>query len=426
MSDFSPESVWCAVPVYNNPATVADVVRRCCEQVPHVVVVDDGSDRPAAELLGGLPVTVLRHEQNRGKGEALLTALRHIREQGGAWMIALDADGQHHPEDIQNFVPALREQPDAIHIGARDFDTPNVPGSSRFGRSFSNFWVQLETGVALKDTQSGFRAYPVELISQLPLHGSHYDFEIEVLVRAAWAGLKLNTVDIRVWYPPQAERVSSFHPRRDNLRLTRMHTRLVGRRLLPWPVHRLVKRDLFSIWELLRSPRRCIQLLLHENATPLGLAVAAGTGLLLGALPLVFVHTLVILYVTARLNLNKVMAVSIQNLCAPPLVPILCIELGHLIHRGSFLALENPKSILTNLHEHLFHWLIGSLILAPVIGVIGGIVVYAIARRVQGSRETLTATAEGRGWRYCDGSEQRERQTRDKDREKGHEDEFLK
>ncbi len=377
------QSIWCVVPVFNNPGTVADVVRRCCEQVPNVLVIDDGSDECVKKMLEGLPATVLRHEQNKGKGEALLTALRYIEARGGEWMITLDADGQHHPEDISRFFQTLEKSPRSLVIGARDFDAPNVPGSSRFGRSFSNFWVQLETGIAVKDTQSGFRAYPVKLIAQLPLHGSHYDFEIEVLVRAAWAGLKLCFVDIGVWYPPKAERISSFHPRRDNLRLTRMHSRLVGRRLVPWPARRLVKRDVFSVREMLRSPRRFIQVLLRENATPPGLGVAAGVSLLLATLPLISIHTLVILYFAARLNLNKVMALSIQNLCAPPVVPILCIELGHFLHRGSWLALENPKSIFTDIHEHLFHWLIGSLILAPVIGLLGGLAVYVIARRVQ-------------------------------------------
>jgi glycosyltransferase involved in cell wall biosynthesis len=384
MTDPSLQSVWCVVPVYNNPATVADVVRRCCDQLPNVLVVDDGSDQPVKELLGNLPATVLRHESNRGKGEALMTALRYVEEQGGEWMVVLDGDGQHLPEDLPNFFPMFGKYPTSILIGSRDFNAPNVPGSSRFGRSFSNFWVQLETGISLEDTQSGFRAYPVKLVSQLPLSSSHYDFEIEVLVRGAWAGLSLHSVPISVWYPPKEERVSNFDKKKDNLRLSRLHARLVGRRLVPWPVHRLVKRDLFSLWELLRSPRKCINLLLHENATPLGLAVAAGVGLILGTVPLIFVHSLAIIYVTARLNLNKVMALSIQNLCAPPVVPLLCIELGYFMHHGEFFVPGHPKTIFTEIDQHLFHWLTGSLVLAPLIGLLGGLVVYFIAKRVQG------------------------------------------
>ena len=382
------QSIWCVVPVYNNPDTVADVVRRCCEQVPNVLVIDDGSEQPVAELLGDTSATVLRHDENRGKGEALRTALRHIEEQGGEWMITLDADGQHRPEDIPLFFQTLEKSPASIVIGSRDFDAPNVPGSSRFGRRFSNFWVQLETGISLEDTQSGFRAYPVKLVSKLPLKTSHFDFEIEVLARAAWAGLGLHSVPISVYYPPPEERVSSFDKRTDNVRLTRMHARLVGRRLVPWPVHRLVKRDLFSVWELLRSPKKCIHLLLHENATPLGLGVAAGVGLILGTVPLVFLHSVSIIYVTARLNLNKVMALSIQNLCVPPVVPLLCIELGHFMHKGHFFVPDHPKTIFTDIQQHLFHWLLGSLVLAPLIGLIGGLIVYFIAKRVQPKKNT--------------------------------------
>ena len=71
------QSIWCVVPVHNNPDTVADVVRRCCEQVPNVLVIDDGSEQPVAELLGDTPAVVLRHDENRGKGEALRTALEY-------------------------------------------------------------------------------------------------------------------------------------------------------------------------------------------------------------------------------------------------------------------------------------------------------------------------------------------------------------
>jgi len=367
------QSIWCVVPVYNNSDTVADVadtvadvVRRCCEQVPNILVIDDGSEQPVADILGDTPATVLRHDENRGKGEALRTALEYINEQGGEWMVTLDADGQHRPEDIPLFFQTLEKSP-----------------TSRFGRSFSNFWVQLETGISLEDTQSGFRAYPVKLVSQLSLKTSHFDFEIEVLARAAWAGLGLHSVPISVYYPPPEERVSSFDKRTDNVRLTRMHARLVGRRLVPWPVHRLVKRDLFSVWELLRSPKKCIHLLLHENATPLGLGVAAGVGLILGTVPLVFFHSVAIIYVAARLNLNKVMALSIQNLCVPPVVPLLCIELGHFMHHGHFFVPDHPKTIFADIHQHLFHWLIGSLVLAPLIGLIGGLIVYFIAKRTR-------------------------------------------
>jgi glycosyltransferase involved in cell wall biosynthesis len=242
--DHLPEgALWVAVPVYNNRQTVRDVAARCRALVPKVVVVDDGStDADVTQLLAGLDVTVLRHAENRGKGAAILTASRFIEERGGRFMVTIDADGQHRPEDLAVFLPHLREDVPAIVIGCRDFNTPNVPQASRFGRAFANFWLRVESGATVGDCQSGFRAYPVHYLNRLPCKGARYDFEAEVLARAAWAGLALTCVTISVYYPHPHERVSSFRPVLDNLRLTRIHSMLVGRRLLPWPHARLVPK----------------------------------------------------------------------------------------------------------------------------------------------------------------------------------------
>ena len=231
------EGVWCVIPVHNNGETIRAVVKGCCAQEIPVLVVDDGStDVQVASLLADLPVTVLTQPENRGKGVALQRALQFVREQGGVSMITLDADGQHLPEDIPRFLDVLQRQPDAIVIGCRNMQAEHVPESSRFGCAFSNFWIRLETGLSLRDTQSGFRAYPVEALSRIRLVGRRYDFEAEVLSRAAWAGVSILEVDVQVWYPPPEERVSSFRAIADNLVLTGMHSRLVARRLVLWPV----------------------------------------------------------------------------------------------------------------------------------------------------------------------------------------------
>jgi predicted LPLAT superfamily acyltransferase len=245
MAPPSPETppaadVWCVVPAYNNAATVAGVVRGCRERIPNVLVVDDGStDADLAGLVSGLDVHVVRHARNRGKGCALLTGLAFVAARGARHMITIDADGQHDPADLPVLVRAVRETPDAIVVGCRDFSGPNVPGSSRFGRRFSNFWIRLETGRSVADSQSGFRAYPVAPLSRLRFSGRRYDFEVEVLVRASWAGVGLRDVPVRVHYPPRGHRVSHFRPWMDNLLISRTHARLVGRRLVPIP-HRQV------------------------------------------------------------------------------------------------------------------------------------------------------------------------------------------
>lgn len=383
--DVLPEgALWCAVPVYNNRETVRAVVAQCRALVPNVVVVDDGStDAKLGELLAGLDVVVLRHAVNRGKGAALLTASRFIEAQGGRFMVTIDADGQHFPADIAAFLPLLDENDPAIVIGCRDFNTANVPKSSRFGRAFANFWLLVETGEVVGDCQSGFRAYPVRYLNRLPFKGTRYDFEAEVLARAAWAGLALRCVPIAVHYPKPEERVSSFRPLLDNLRLTRIHSMLVGRRLLPLPHERLVPKKPRLDLSLLRHPGQVLRLLLKENATPEGLALAAGVGMFLAVLPILFAHTAVILYVAFRFNLNKLVSLNVQHLAMPPVMPAICIELGYFFRHGRWLTDISYTTIFEQFPSRLYEWLLGSLLVAPVAAVLVAGLMYAAAVTVR-------------------------------------------
>ena len=229
----SADLIWCVLPVYNNGRTVKSIADECRLYLNNVLVVDDGStDADISGMFAGTDISVICHEENRGKGEAIITAAKYIAEKGGPFMITIDADGQHYPEDLDKFIPLLLDDDSSIIIGCRNFNAENIPGSSRFGRKFANFWLRVETGVSIGDCQSGFRAYPVKYLLELKLHGSHYDFESEVLARAVWAGLKLKTVEVNVWYPEPRKRISAFRPVLDNIRISIMHIRLVGRRIL--------------------------------------------------------------------------------------------------------------------------------------------------------------------------------------------------
>ncbi len=377
--------IWGVIPTFNNKDTVFDVACKCRERLRNVCVVDDGStDADIEKLFLGTDIIVLKHGKNLGKGKVIRTALEYISNAGAEWMITIDADGQHYPEDIARFIPLLSQNPGAIIVGVRDFSSPNIPGRSRFGRAFSNFWLRLETGQSIQDSQSGFRAYPVKYLSLMKTGGKYYDFEIEVLTRAAWSGLELKQVPINVFYPSAAMRVSSFKPFLDNLRISLMHTRLVGRRLVPLPYPKLIRLEIAeSTISLLKHPLKLLKILLKENATPLGLAVSAGVGMFLGVLPLVSVHILVVIYVTSRLYLNKIMALGVQNLCMPPFVPGACIELGHFMLYKRWLADITWKTIFGEIPKRLWEWLLGSLVLAPVLGIIVGLIVFFASRAIQ-------------------------------------------
>ena len=371
--------IWCVVPVYNNSATVKQVAVRCRAILESVLVVDDGStDADLTALLADTDVTVLKHAANLGKGMAILTAAQYIWAHGGQYMITIDGDGQHNPDDIRKFLPLLNDDEPSLIIGSRNFDTDNVPGKSRFGRDFANFWLRMETGVSIDDCQSGFRAYPLKYLRQLSFKGAHYDFEAEVLAKAAWAGLQLKTVPIEVYYPKPQERVTSFRPFMGNLRISLVHSMLVGRRLLPVGHKRLVPKKAPDL-SFLRNPGKLLKMLLRENATPGGLAAAAATGVFFGVLPILFAHTIVILYVATRLKLNKIVAVNAQHVCMPPFVPALCIEIGFFIRRGHWLSDISFATVFRQFSDRLFEWFLGSLIVAPAAALLMGAVVYLLA-----------------------------------------------
>ncbi|PTN38124.1 DUF2062 domain-containing protein [Desulfonatronum sp. SC1] len=355
------------VPVYNHGATLRQVVEGVLAVHPDVLVVDDGSTDQGLERIADLPVQVRTHRTNQGKGAAVRTAAEAATALGATHIVTIDADGQHDPGDLPRFLDAVRNHPLAVIVGARDFAAANVPRASRFGRRFSNFWLRVQTGRKLLDTQSGFRAYPVALFEHLKFTETRYAFEVEVLVRSAWAGLDLLDVPVRVHYPPAEQRVSHFRAFMDNVRISWLNTRLTLRSMLPWPHRRIIERTQGSAAISVIRPIQSLKILLREAVTPSGLARAAFLGVFLGTLPLVGIHTMAILFTAGYLGQNRVVAVAASQLCMPPLVPALCIEVGHYLRHGSWLTEFTVQTLGHQAPARLWEWVLGSLVLAPIL-----------------------------------------------------------
>ena len=291
-------------------------------------------------------------------------------------IITIDADGQHDPADVSRFIPVIRENPLAIVIGKRIFNSKTVPFSSRFGRGFSNFWLRVETGYSLKDTQSGFRAYPLIILEWLKLHEKRYSFEIEVLVKAAWALVALKEVDISVYYPESDKRISHFRPFMDNLALTVLNTRLTTRAILPIPHRRFIEVEDDAEKITILHPVKSLKVLLGKNVSPERLATSGGLGIFLGALPLIACQSVVILMTANFFRLNKYAALGTSQLCNPPIVPALCIEVGYFIRHGRFLTEISLRTLGYQGLERFFEWIIGALVLGPILGILMGGVIY--------------------------------------------------
>ena len=221
------------IPAYNHAAQVRRVVAKCLQFRLPVVVVDDGSTDSTPEVLTSLSgITVIHHKKNQGKGASLLTGFEAALRLAN-WAITIDADGQHDAEDIPSLVQAVPRGQRPIVIGKRvGMQHRNVPWTSRWGRRFANFWVWASCGRWLSDSQSGFRIYPLPETMHLRTKARRYQFEVEVLARAAWSEIPIIEVPVRALYGPPGERISHFRPWLDFWRNTRTFARLVAVRIL--------------------------------------------------------------------------------------------------------------------------------------------------------------------------------------------------
>ena len=198
------------IPTYNNDKTLKQVIDSVRLYSPNVMVVNDGSTDNTAEILSNESgIHLVSYSENRGKGYALKAGLREAINLGYKYAITIDSDGQHYAKDIPVFINELKNSPNSLLVGARNLQAENMPSKNTFANKFSNFWYKVETGISLSDTQSGYRLYPLDFIKNTRFITRGYEFEVEVIVRAAWKGLLVKNVPINVFYP-KAEETATF------------------------------------------------------------------------------------------------------------------------------------------------------------------------------------------------------------------------
>jgi glycosyltransferase involved in cell wall biosynthesis len=221
------------IPVYDHEHAIGAVVQGVRASGLPCLLVDDGSHPACAQVLQALAqahpdqVSLLRLAVNQGKGGAMLAGFAEAARRGHTHVLQIDADGQHDPADIPRFVSLATQHPQAVICGIPVYDD-SVPKARLYGRYATHIWVWINTlSLQIRDSMCGFRLYPLAPVTRLvgeETIGRRMDFDSEILVRLFWRGVQVISLPTRVTYP--SDGVSHFDVWRDNVRISRMHTRL--------------------------------------------------------------------------------------------------------------------------------------------------------------------------------------------------------
>lgn len=210
------------IPAYEPEERLCEIVKRLCAAGLRVVVVDDGSGGGYQPVFSEVcaHADLLTHAQNRGKGAALRTGLQYIRQTFGeaCTVVTLDADGQHRIDDVLRVLARAQECPGTLVLGSRSFDG-DVPARSRFGNTVTRAVYRLSTGLRVRDTQTGLRAFSGGLIPMmLAIGGDRYEYEMNVLLQCAQKKIPIREETIQTVYFDNNAR-SHFSTFRDSARV---------------------------------------------------------------------------------------------------------------------------------------------------------------------------------------------------------------
>ena len=368
------------IPTYNNQKTLARVIKDVQRFTSNIILVNDGSTDDTSKILASFPeIEQLHFQQNKGKGRALKAGFKAAGTLGYDFAITIDSDGQHFADDFKVFLDELEKHDgqEMLLIGSRKMDGPNVPKQNSFGNKFSSWWVYIETGVNLEDSQCGYRLYPLRVVNVMKLFTPKFEFEIEVIVKASWRKIPVKNIPIKVLYDPD-ERVSHFRPFIDIVRITLLNIWFVFVAFLF-----IIPQKRFQ--EFKRKKRKEIWRddILKIDEPPHIKAFAIALGIFIGISPFWGLQTLLVFFLAQLFKLNKVVAFLFSNISIPPFIPFIVYasyRVGGVIlgntneFHFSFDSIESSLDILLEMKQYL----IGSFSLAILAAAVVGFIFYIV------------------------------------------------
>ena len=382
------------IPTYNNAATLAAVIKNVAGFIDDIIVVNDGSTDNTVDVVNNFPsVQFISYSKNVGKGWALRKAFAYAIESGFTHAITIDSDGQHFANDLPAFINKISENPNAIIIGARNMGQASVPGGSSFGNKFSNFWFKVETGISSTDTQSGYRLYPLLPLKNMRFITRKYEFEIEVLVRAAWKGIDVVSVPVTVYYAPKDERVSHFRPYKDFFRISILNTLLVLIAFLY-----IKPRDFIRTLFNRKKFRKLLdEHLFHPHHSPQLKATSVAFGIFMGIIPIWGFQLASAIFLAILFKLNKPLVIVAANISIPPMIPFiiyLSFKTGAFWMGDNAMQFNFSNSItLKSVKDNLVQYIYGSITLAIVAGIAFGLLTFIFLKLID-KKKAVVAKAD--------------------------------
>jgi glycosyltransferase involved in cell wall biosynthesis len=202
------------IPAYNAASTLRAVAAEALQWGVPLLVVDDGSTDDTAQSVAGLPVNLIRHDRNKGKGNALKSGFVWVLLHGFTGAVTLDADGQHDPSAIGLLAATARRDEVDILIASRSVQFHQMAGLRSWWNRFGVWCMKKKTGFQITDSQSGFRYYSFRLLRNLELDAGGYNLEMEILMKAWRGGYRIDSLPVAARVA-DGRSTSHFRPVRD-------------------------------------------------------------------------------------------------------------------------------------------------------------------------------------------------------------------
>ncbi len=216
MASTSP--VLLVIPVYNEERFIEELLAGVCQVVKleNILIVNDGSTDNTSAIISRLPVRVLAHSKNHGKGAALLSAIRYAKKNQYRWIITMDGDGQHHTGQINDFLLAIQDDKADLILGNRQNRGAKMPVHRILSNGITSTILSLCSGMQrIRDSQCGFRAVRLKCLEPDIYQETGFQFESEMILRLGKQKCRFHEIPVETSYGSES---SSIHLVKDTVK----------------------------------------------------------------------------------------------------------------------------------------------------------------------------------------------------------------